>query len=208
MRTILITLPMLLLTIFATAQTKFEQGMGKAFATWGEGRNTEAAAMFERIAAAEQGEWLPDYYTSLINTIAAFQTQNKDEVFAYLTKAQQAYDNAAGKEQNNAELLVLQAMIHTGYIAHDPMTYGRTLSGKVKELYLKALTLEPENPRAVYGWAEFELHSAKYFNADITPICARIDRAVELFATFKPKTSFHPKWGADRAIATQSECKK
>ena len=43
-----------------SAQTQFEQGMGKAFALWGEGKNTEASAMFERIAAAEKNSYLPN----------------------------------------------------------------------------------------------------------------------------------------------------
>ena len=45
---------MLFISSLLTAQTKFEQGMGKAFQLWDEGKNTEASAMFERIAAAEK----------------------------------------------------------------------------------------------------------------------------------------------------------
>ena len=60
-----------------TAQTNFEQGLGKALGLWGDGKTDEASAMFERIASAEKNSWLPNYYIALINTTSAFQTQDK-----------------------------------------------------------------------------------------------------------------------------------
>ena len=61
------------------------------------------------------------------------------------------------KNPNNAELLVIQAMIHTAWIAFDPMTNGQKLSGTVMELYGKAQAIAPENPRVV-----FKRYSSKY----------------------------------------------
>ena len=43
----------LLVSVVATAQTNYEKGMLKAFELWGDNKPTEAANMFERIAAAE-----------------------------------------------------------------------------------------------------------------------------------------------------------
>ena len=208
MKNFLLVLTIFLASLQISAQTKFEQGMGKAFAAWSEGKSTEAAALFERIGAAEPNEWLPDYYVSLINATSAFQTHDKQVIQSLLIKAQQFHDSASRKDPNNAEIMILQALIHTASIVSDPMTNGQLLSGKVKELYFKALALEPENPRAVFGLAEFEMGSAKFFRADTTPMCMQIDRAVELFATFKPKSAMHPKWGADRALAAQADCRK
>jgi len=53
MTKIIITLALLVVSI-VNGQSQFEQGMGKAFALWGEGKNTESSAMFERIASAEK----------------------------------------------------------------------------------------------------------------------------------------------------------
>ena len=36
--------------------------------------------------------------------------------------------------KNNTEILVLQAMLHTAWVAYDDATYGMTLSGKVLAL--------------------------------------------------------------------------
>ncbi|WP_309642377.1 hypothetical protein [Flavobacterium sp.] len=190
------------------AQGKFEEGMGKAFSLWKEGKSKEASDMFERIAAAEKGSWLPNYYVALVNTTASFGMKDKEMVNAVLNKAQNALDVEMAKDPNNAEILVMQAMIYTGWVAYDPITNGMKYSGKVIELYSKAQALAPENPRAVFGKAEYEIGGAKYFGTDTKPMCAEINRAIELFGKFKPETTFSPKWGLDRALEAQKECAK
>jgi len=199
------------IVLFVTAQLfsqgQYEQGMGKAFALWGEGKNTEASSMFERIASAEKDNWLPNYYVALVNTTTAFTTKDKDQINALLTKAQTTLDVEITKQPNNAELIVMQAMIHTAWIAFDPMTNGMKLSGKVMELYGKAEAIAPTNPRVVFGKAEFEMGSAKFFGTDTQPICAQIAKSIELFATFKPESVFHPNWGLDRAKEAKEACK-
>ncbi|MCW4470570.1 hypothetical protein OGH69_16485 [Flavobacterium sp. MFBS3-15] len=198
----------LLVCTTLSAQSKFETGMQKAFALWGENKSTEAAAMFERIAAAEKTNWLPYYYVALVNTTDAFQTQDKEKIAALLAKAQEATDNALDLSPDNAELLVMQAMIHTAWIVADPMTNGMKLSGTVNEIYAKAMKIAPDNPRVVFQKAEFEIGGARYFGKDIKPMCAEIERAVGLFANFKPETQFHPNWGKERAEQALAECKK
>ncbi|OJX54352.1 MAG: hypothetical protein BGO88_11935 [Flavobacterium sp. 38-13] len=195
-------------TSLVGAQTQYEQGMQKAFALWGEGKTSEASAMFERIASAEKNNWLPNYYVSMVNTTAAFQTKDKDKVAALLGKAQEALNIELDKNSENPELLVLQAMINTAWIVSDPMTNGMKLSAKTIEIYNKALAIAPENPRALFSKAEFEIGGARYFGNDTKPMCAEIDKAIELFAKFKPETPFHPSWGLDRALEAQKECNK
>ena len=122
---------------------QFEQGMGKAFGFWKEGKNTEASDLFERIAAAEPNKWLPNYYVALVNTTTAFGTKDKEKITLLLTKAQNALDVEMGKDQNNAELYVMQAMINTAWIVFDPMTNGQKLSGPTMGLYAKAEAIDP-----------------------------------------------------------------
>lgn len=190
------------------AQGQFEQGMNKAFALWKEGKNTEASAMFERIASAEKDNWLPNYYVAMVNTTASFGTKDKETVSALLNKAQNALDIIMVKNPENAEILIMQALIYTGWVAFDPMTNGMALSGKVMEMYASALKLEPENPRAVFGKAEYEMGGAKFFGTDIKPMCAEVERSVKLFEKFKPAMPYAPDWGKERAVATLAECNK
>ena len=189
-----------------TAQSQFETGMQKAFGLWTEDKPAEASALFERIAAAEKDNWLPYYYVALVNTTEAFRTKDSDKIKALLAKAQSAQDEADMLSPDNAELMVMQALIHTAWIAYDPMNYGRTLSPKVNQIYTKALLLAPDNPRVVFSKAEFDMGSARFFGNDTAPICKEVARAVALFDTFKPETAFHPNWGKDRAEAMLKEC--
>ena len=124
-----------------------------------------------------------------------------------MSKAQKALDAEMDKNPNNAELLVMQAMIHTAWIAFDPMTNGQKLSGTVMELYGKAQAIAPENPRVVFCKAEFEIGGAKFWGTDTKPMCAQIEKSIELFATFKPESAFHPSWGLDKAQEAVKTCK-
>ena len=198
----------LLVSGFIQAQGQFEQGMGKAFGLWKEGKSSEASDMFERIAAAEKSSWLPNYYVALVNTSASFATQDKEKISAMLGKAQSALDIEMAKDQANAELYVMQAMINTAWIVYDPMTNGMKLSGKTLELYSKAEALAPTNPRVVFSKADFQIHGAKYSGADTKPLCAEVARSIGLFATFKTDLKFAPSWGLDRAKQTLAGCKQ
>jgi len=191
-----------------SAQGQFEQGMGKAFQLWDEGKNSEASDLFERIASAEKSSWLPNYYVALVNTTASFGTQDKEKINGLLTKAQDALDIEMVKNQNNAELYVLQALIYTAWIVYDPMTNGMKLSAKTMEMYEKAESLEPNNPRVVFSKADFQIGGAKWTGVDTKPLCAQIEKAIGLFATFKPETPFSPTWGLERAQEILKNCGK
>ena len=204
----IITTAFLFICGILSAQSQYETGMKKAFTLWGEDKPAEASALFERIASVEKTNWLPGYYVALVNTTEAFKAKDRENIAALLAKAQTAQDNAVALSPDNPELLVMQAMIHTAWIVYDPMNNGMKLSGKVNELYNKALEINPNNPRAVFGKAEFSLGSAKYFGNDTKPICAEVERAVRLFANFKPETPFGPDWGKERAEQTLKECGK
>lgn len=203
----IITIATLFAVVLCSAQTQFEQGMTKALGLWKEGKNAEATALFERIAAAEKNSYLPNYYVSLMNATAVFTEKDKTKINLLLTKAQDALDAEFIKDQNNAELYVLQALIYTGYVVADPMTNGMKYSGKVMEAYAKAKAIDPNNPRAVFGEADYQLGGAKWTGVDTKPLCAQVDKSIELFATFKPETPFSPKWGLDRALEIQKTCK-
>jgi hypothetical protein len=206
MKTLIITTALLISSLL-TAQTSFEQGMGKSLGLWGEGKAQEASALMERIAAAEKSNWLPNYYVALINTTEAFNPANKEKVPAMIIKAQDAIDNATLISPNNDEIMVVQAMLYTVILIQDPMTNGVKYTGLVMEQYGKALAINPNNPRAVFSKAEFEIGSAKYWGTDTKPMCAQIEKSIQLFANFKPETPFSPKWGLDRAQEALKGCK-
>jgi len=203
----LIIMVAFLVSVVATAQSNYEQGMQKAFELWGSNSPTEASNLFERIANAELDNWLPPYYAAQINIVNSFGEKNEEKLSGQLKKAQDLINDATAISKDNPEILVLQALLHTAWVAYDGATYGMTLSGKVVELYTKAEMLAPENPRVVYCKAEWNIGSARYFGQDTKPFCKDLERSLELFANFKPETPFSPNWGKERVVMLLESCK-
>ena len=205
----LIIILVLFVTSLTNAQGNYQKGMQKAFELWGNNETVEASNLFERIAAAEPDNWLPTYYAAQINIVKSFGETNEEIITANLKKAQDLINDATAISKNNPEILVLQALLDTAWVAYDGATYGPTLAAKVASTYGKAEQLDPSNPRVVFGKAEWGMGSARYFGQDIMPFCKDIERSIELFANFKPETPFHPNWGKERAEQVFAEtCKE
>ncbi|MHA7830785.1 MAG: tetratricopeptide repeat protein [Flagellimonas sp.] len=198
----------LLGTTSINAQDRYAKGMEKAFELWQNQETTEASNMFERIATAEPDKWLPYYYVSQINTIISFGERDEEKLSKQLEKAQEFIDVAKAISPNNPEILVQEALINTAWVAFDGATYGMILSPKIEKLYQTALEIAPNNPRVVFSKAEWDMGSARYFGKDIAPYCQDVERALELFATFKSETPFYPKWGKERAEEVLESCNK
>ncbi|NKI32739.1 hypothetical protein [Croceivirga thetidis] len=196
------------LSTFVFAQDQYIKGMAKAMDFWQEGKIVEASNLFERIAAAEEDKWIPYYYIAMVNTTASFGEKDEEKLRQQLEKAKEYLDIAKNISPDNSELLIQEAMINTAWMAFDGATYGPMLSGKNIQLYNKALQLDPDNPRVLFSKAEWDMGTARYFGQDTTPYCKDVEKAVELFATFKPSEEpFYPDWGADRAKEVLAQCK-
>ncbi len=203
----LIIITAILVSSIATAQTNYEKGMQKAFELWQANNWAEAEQLFERIAAAEPEQWLPNYYIAQMNSLKSWEEKDMEKLKAQLGKAQEYLNAATAISKDNPDLLVMQAQIYTNWIVIDGMTYGMKYSAKVNELYNKAYTLAPDNPMVVMCKADWNMGSARYFGQDTTPFCKDLERAIELFANFKPETAFHPNWGIERTKQVLESCK-
>ena len=188
------------------AQGNYEKGMQKAFEQWGT-NPVEASNLFERVANAEKDNWLPYYYAAQVNILGGFAIKDKDQLSAQLEKAQNLLNEASAISNDNPEIMVLQALLHTVWVAFDGATYGMTLSGKIVALYQEAFQIAPNNPRVVYSKAEWDMGAAQFFGQDTKAFCKDIERSLELFANFKPESPFHPNWGLERAQQVLGTCK-
>lgn len=201
------TLLVLFTSIILSAQTQYEKGMTKAFKLWEENKLTEASALFERISKAEKNEWLPPYYVATIEILSSFGLKDEAKLNAKLKKAQEFLDEASSISEDNPEIIINQALLNTAYITFDGQKYGMTMSSKNAQLYKKALTLAPRNPRVILGKAEWDMGTARFFGKPIKPFCEDVQRALKLFEKEKlPK--FYPKYGKNRADEILKNCKK
>jgi len=203
----IIAIIVLFVTSQLSAQNPYESAMQSAFELWKTDQTDEAVNLFERIANAETENWLPPYYAANILILKSFQTKDEKQLEAQLSKAQNFINDATSISKNNPEILVLQALLHTAYVAFDGAKYGMTLSGKVASLYGEAKKLAPNNPRVILNKAQWDMGTARYFGQDTSPFCKDIEKSVELFVNFKPETPFHPSWGKENAEAALKACK-
>ncbi|MEP0266504.1 hypothetical protein [Dokdonia sp.] len=207
----LIIMALILLSSVGNAQTPYEKGMRKAFDLMEQGKMDDASNLFERIASAEKDNWLPEYYIAQAHVYKCWITwETKDEstLKTNLDKAQEHINNMLTIDKENPYAKQMQAQLYTVWVAFDGMKYGMKYSGKVSELYAKALAAEPENPMFIFNKAEWDIGAARYFGSSTEPYCKEIKRAIDLFPTFKPATEFHPNDGLERAEEAYKECTK
>lgn len=197
---------LLAISAITNAQDQYTKGMEKAMQLWSEEKIVEASNLFERIAVAEDDNWIPYFYVAVVNTTASFGEKEEKKLSQQLEKSKEFIDIAKRLSPNNPEILIQEVMINTAWISFDGATYGMTLSPKNAKLYNQALQLAPENPRVILSKAEWDMGSARYFGKDVTPYCKDIERALELFATFKSDIPFYPSWGKERAEEVLANC--
>jgi len=201
----------LTLSICANAQSKYEQGMSKAMELWQQDKLDEASNLFERIAAAEKDNWLPDYYVGQIAVIKMWnqwETRDESQIKAQADKAQEYVNNIRTIDKDNLYAKQLEAQLLTLWVAHDGMKYGMKYSGKISKNYAEMKIAEPHNPIFILNKADWDMGAAAYFGGDTAAICNEMKRAIDLFATFKPETQFHPSYGLERAEKAYAECSK
>ena len=132
-----------------SAQSNYEKGMQKAFELW-ETNPTEASNLFERIATAETDNWLPPYYAAQVLILQGFEIKDKDKLDSQLKKAQNLINDATAISKNNPEILILQALLHTVWVAYDGATYGMQLSPKIAALYEQAAKIDPKQSKICF----------------------------------------------------------
>lgn len=195
-----------LVTSLLSAQSAYESGMKKAAELMSSGQFEQAVQLYERISAAEPDQWLPAYHAARIQVVTTFDIKDEKLIKARLEKAQQFIDKGFSISPKNPELMVVQALLYTVWVAYDGARYGMMLSGKISSIYQEAKALDPENPRVLLSKAEWDMGSARFFGKDITPYCKDVERALELFANFNAESEFYPSWGKERAEQILTNC--
>lgn len=204
----LIVIAVLFVAKTLTAQTNYNDGMQNALELLQDHKWNEAEPIFEQLTVSDPNEWLPNYYMAQINSLKTWSEKDPEKVSTQLQKAQNYIDKAMAIEKDNADILAMQALILINWVAFDGMTYGMEYSSQISDLYDKAYNLEPTNPMVVLGRAEWHMGSARFFGQDTKPFCKDIEKAIKLFANFKPKSPFHPNWGKERAHQMANSCKE
>ena len=190
----------------------YRQAMEESIASLNQASDSEQLSVianrFERIAHAEQDEWLPWYYAAyatLNRAIRADEPSQKDQL---LDKAQQYLDEATAVKTEESELVALQGYVHTIRVTVDPATRGQQLAPLATKTLVQALKMNPDNPRALFLLGQMQYGTARFFGADTSEACQLIEQAVAKYESVTSEDALMPSWGKKSAQRMNEQCKE
>ncbi len=188
------------------AQANYTEGMQKALQFWGEGKTAEAVALFERISQVDSEAWLPCYYSANVHIASSFSEKDESLRNEMLEQAKKYIQIAHARSEDNAEIITLEGLLYTAYVAADPGNFAMKYAPKIMELHDRALSLDPINPRALMNKVEFEMGTAQFFNEDMSPYCQRVKKILSTFDEYESSEPFAPRYGKERLIQLIENC--
>ena len=171
------------------------------------GELQSAVNALERIASAEKTKWEPYYYAAFGNIMIAHREQDGTKKDAFLDQAIANIEKAKKIAAKESEIIALEGFVHIIRITVNPETRGQQYSGLAMQTLGRALSLNPENPRALALIAQTQYGTAQFLGSPTTEACATNASALEKFATFKSENPLAPKWGNRMAEEIASSCK-
>ncbi len=193
---------LLLATASIFAQTTFDKIMTEKIAKIDQSKTPEDFTAlsndFTRIGDKEKTQWLPYYYaahTSIEKGRNLMMTGKMDQLDAIATEAQTALDKAAELSKDNAEILILQKMIHGLKMMVDPQARFMSEGMLGADALSKAAKLDPENPRVTLLKAEDVYYTPEQYGGSKAKGLELFQKAKDQFVAYQPKTALHPNWG-------------
>ena len=167
----------------------------------------EAVNAFERIASVEKDKWEPLYYIAYGNIMMANFEKDPSSKDSYLDKANDAINKAKIISPAECELAALEGFSHMMRLSVDPQSRGMIYAPRATEAYQRALSIDPNNPRALTLLAQMQLGTARFFGSAATEACETNSKALQSFGTYKSDNPLAPVWGLRLAESLKTECK-
>lgn len=193
-------------TTFGFAQTKYESAMTEKISKIEQHLKTDdfqtLSNDFTRIGNAEKTQWLPYYYAAFAQIQKGrilMREQKMSELDAVAAEAQKSLDKAMELSKDNAELYILQKMIHSLKMMVNPMERYMTEGSLAAENLAKAEKLDAENPRITLLKAEDTYFTPEQFGGSKTKGLELFQKALDQFKVYKTASALHPNWGKAEA---------
>lgn len=162
---------------------------------------------FERIGNAEKTKWEPFYYASFGYVLLSNKQEELSKKDALLDLAKSSLDKAAALRPDDSEIISLDGFISMMRVAVDPATRGPQYSMMAMQLFGKAATIDPSNPRALALMAQMQFGTAQFFQQQPVEACATAKKALELFNAATPADPLAPVWGKGMTEGLVANCK-
>ena len=193
---------LLLATVSIFAQTTFDKVMTEKITQIDQLKTPEDFTAlsndFTRIGDKEKTQWLPYYYaahTSIEKGRNLMRTGKLDQLDAIAMEAQTSLDKASELSKDNAEILILQKMIHGLKMMVDPQARFMSEGMLGADALSKAAKLDPENPRITLLKAEDVYYTPEQYGGSKAKGLELFQKAKDQFVAYQPKTALHPNWG-------------
>ncbi|WP_439881016.1 hypothetical protein ACSX1A_17945 [Pontibacter sp. MBLB2868] len=191
-------------------QGNYESAMAKNIQALGNAKTVkeyqQTANIFERIASAEQGQWLPLYYATLSFINMCKPERESDKKDLYLDKAQEQLNKALHLQPKESELHALQGLLHMTRIQISPMVRGMKYSGLATEALEKAKNLNPDNPRAYYLMGTNLYYTPSMFGGGPEAAKPQFEQAKAKFDLQKQAPTLTPAWGKSQNESMLARC--
>ena len=202
----LILSTLFLISASTFAQTTFDKVMTEKIAKINLSKTPEdftaLANDFARIGDKEKTQWLPYYYashTTIEKGRSLMRMGKMTELDAITAEAQKSLDKAAELSKDNAEIAILQKMIHGLKMMVDPQARFMSESMLGAAALEKASKIDPENPRITLLKAEDVYYTPEQFGGSKAKGLELFQKSLDQFKVYKPKTTLDPTWGKEEA---------
>lgn len=170
-------------------------------------RLNDIAATFERIGDAEKTQWLPFYYAAYCQVTIAFIKNDVANNDVVADKVDQLIAKAEALQAKNSELSLLKAMNTSLRMLVNPMQRYMQYGQKIQEYTQDAMTQDPTNPRPYWFTGVSLKNTPEQFGGGCGTAKPMLDKALELYAGFKPASELHPAWGRQNCEKEAAGCK-
>lgn len=165
-----------------------------------------AANHFERIANAENKQWMPIYYSAYANLTAGLLSDDITLKDQYFEKALAQVEKADLISAGNSEIYTLKGYAQFMKMSVDPQNRF-SLIGEANASLGKAKQLDPENPRPHFVQGQNTFYTPEAFGGGKAMAKPMLAEAVKRYDQNTPSTDLAPGWGAERAKTLLEQCK-
>ncbi len=162
---------------------------------------------FERIANAEKGEWLPDYYLAYCLVMQAYQVETS-QIDGMCDRANALLNRADSLKGDASEIFVMRAMVCSAKLMVDPRTRAAKY-GKMASTFLDSAEVHnPNNPRIESNRGQAMYYTPPMFGGGKNKAKPHLETSIAKFETFKPSSPIAPHWGRFRTQQLLDDCSK
>jgi hypothetical protein len=165
------------------------------------------SANFERIANAEKNQWLAYYYAAETQILYGFMQKETAGNDAIADKAEALMSKADSLQKDNSEISCLRSMIGTLRMLVNPMQRYMQFAQQINGAMEMAKKQDATNPRPYYLQGQNLKNTPEQFGGGCKTALPILEKAVALYATFKPASALHPNWGKRQTEELVASCK-